>query len=51
MDKKALIAFVLCGIIMLYFFNKMQPPQQPVRKVRKKLQKKQLRKNGRRKGS
>ena len=29
MDKKALIAFVLCGIIMLYFFNKMQPPQQP----------------------
>ncbi|MFQ5687452.1 MAG: membrane protein insertase YidC [Candidatus Scalindua sp.] len=29
MDKKALIAFVLCGIIMLYFFNKMQPPRQP----------------------
>ena len=30
MDKKTLIAFILCGIIMLYFFNKMQPPQQPV---------------------
>jgi YidC/Oxa1 family membrane protein insertase len=29
MDKKALLAFVLCGIIMLYFFNKMQPPQHP----------------------
>ena len=28
MDKKTLIAFVLCGIIMLYFFNKMQPPSQ-----------------------
>lgn len=29
MDKKALLAFVLCGIIMLYFFNTMQPPQHP----------------------
>ncbi|HJO48657.1 MAG TPA: membrane protein insertase YidC, partial [Candidatus Scalindua sp.] len=29
MDKKGLIALVLCGIIMLYFFNKMQPAQQP----------------------
>jgi YidC/Oxa1 family membrane protein insertase len=25
MDKKALIALFLCGIIMLYFFNSMQP--------------------------
>ena len=29
MDKKGLIALVLCGIIMLYFFNKMQPAQHP----------------------
>src|SRR3989338_3344329 len=29
MDKKALLAFVLCGIIVLYFFNTMQPPQHP----------------------
>lgn len=29
MDKKALLAFVLCGIIMLYFFNTMQTPQHP----------------------
>ena len=29
MDKKALMAFVLCGIIMLYFFNTMQQPQHP----------------------
>ncbi len=25
MDKKALIALFLCGILMLYFFNSMQP--------------------------
>lgn len=29
MDRKALIAFVLCGLIMLYFFNVMQPSQPP----------------------
>ena len=29
MDKKGLIALVLCGIIMLYFFNKMRPAQHP----------------------
>ena len=28
MDKKALIALFLCGIIMLYFFNSMQPAKQ-----------------------
>ncbi|GAX60110.1 preprotein translocase subunit YidC [Candidatus Scalindua japonica] len=28
MDKKALIALFLCGIIMLYFFNLMKPPEQ-----------------------
>src|SRR3972149_7800521 len=29
MDKKALLAFVLCGIIMLYFFHITQPVPQP----------------------
>ncbi len=33
MDKKALLAFVLCGIIMLYFFHITQPAQQPVEEV------------------
>ena len=28
MDKKGLIALILCGLIMLYFFNTMQPPSQ-----------------------
>ncbi len=28
MDKKALIALFLCGIIMLYFFNSMQPAKE-----------------------
>ena len=28
MDKKALIALFLCGIIMLYFFNSTQPDKQ-----------------------
>ncbi len=28
MDKKALIALFLCGILMLYFFNSMQPAKQ-----------------------
>ncbi len=29
MDKKALIALFLCGIGMLYFFNTMQPKEEP----------------------
>ena len=29
MDKKAILAFVLCAIIMLYFFQVMQPIQPP----------------------
>ncbi len=30
MDNKALIALVLCGIIMFFFFNQMRPPSQEV---------------------
>ncbi|MCR4288655.1 MAG: membrane protein insertase YidC [Candidatus Scalindua sp.] len=37
MDKRALIALFLCGIIMLYFFNSMQPAEEPGEKSSEKV--------------